>query len=219
MAGMAGRDVRMRVLLSEDSKLGLKHDVITVKRGYGRNVLVRQGKAVYATAENLHLANAAKLRAATKVAPVAQEEATELNTAPDAAAPIPVALPVDNLRYQLDLMHRLSTQRSPAFFRDVQRDGTLAKGVSTKDLYIKLARLFPSLTLSQITLASGQAITKAGEYTAEVALVGLAKPASFKVLVKKIGQKGPGAAATAAANAAPIPMPQAPKTQSKSIKG
>lgn len=201
MAGMAGRDVRMRVLLQEDGPLGLKHDVISVKRGYGRNVLVRQGKAVYATAENLHYANVAKLRAASLKAAEQQqqqpEEATEANTTPDAQAATPTT-GVDNLRYQLDLLHRFSNQQSPIFYRPIGRDGNFSTAFTTKDLYVKLSRRFPSLTLSQLTLAAGQPVTKVGEYTAEVALPGIAKPATFKVIVKKLEQRQPRAVPLAA---------------------
>ena len=44
----------MEVILKEDIKnLGVIGDVVSVKPGYGRNFLVPQGKAVFATAENL----------------------------------------------------------------------------------------------------------------------------------------------------------------------
>ena len=44
----------MDVILKEDIKnLGEIGDVVSVKPGYGRNFLVPQGKAVFATEENL----------------------------------------------------------------------------------------------------------------------------------------------------------------------
>ena len=44
----------MEVILKEDIKnLGEIGDVVSVKPGYGRNFLVPQGKAVFATADNL----------------------------------------------------------------------------------------------------------------------------------------------------------------------
>ena len=44
----------MDVILKEDIKnLGEIGDVVSVKPGYGRNFLVPQGKAVFATADNL----------------------------------------------------------------------------------------------------------------------------------------------------------------------
>jgi hypothetical protein len=225
MAGMAGRDIRMRVLLKEDSKLGLKHDIVEVKRGYGRNVLVRQGKAVYATEENKHLSKLEQLRAAT-VEPLVEPD--ETNTAPDAsssaAAVAPVAsLSVDALRFQMDLVHRLGAQRPPMFWRAVERDQSLMKAVTTKDLYVKLARHFPSLTLGQLTLAGGNSVDKVGEYVAEVALPGIAKPATFKVVVRKLEQRaGIGAPmatrVTAAPRATAPPKPAAPTQAAKSIK-
>ena len=44
----------MDVILKEDIKnLGEIGDVVSVKPGYGRNFLVPQGKAVFATADNV----------------------------------------------------------------------------------------------------------------------------------------------------------------------
>ncbi|MDF1696044.1 MAG: 50S ribosomal protein L9 [Saprospiraceae bacterium] len=40
------------ILLKDVDKLGYKHDVVTVKNGYGRNYLIPQGMAVIANATN-----------------------------------------------------------------------------------------------------------------------------------------------------------------------
>lgn len=40
------------ILLKDVEKLGYKHDVVTVKNGYGRNYLIPQGFAVIANAAN-----------------------------------------------------------------------------------------------------------------------------------------------------------------------
>ena len=40
------------ILLKDVEKLGYKHDVVTVKNGYGRNYLIPQGMAVIANAAN-----------------------------------------------------------------------------------------------------------------------------------------------------------------------
>ncbi|MEM9544797.1 MAG: 50S ribosomal protein L9 [Bacteroidota bacterium] len=40
------------ILLKDVEKLGYKHDVVTVKNGYGRNYLIPQGMAVIANASN-----------------------------------------------------------------------------------------------------------------------------------------------------------------------
>lgn len=46
----------MRVILQEKvAKLGKVGDQVTVKRGYGRNFLIPQGKAVMATPENIEV--------------------------------------------------------------------------------------------------------------------------------------------------------------------
>lgn len=55
------------ILLNDIDKVGFKHDVVTVKNGYGRNYLIPQGLAVIANA-----ANNTKLEAL-----VAEEEAKE----------------------------------------------------------------------------------------------------------------------------------------------
>ena len=46
----------MRVILKKNSDLGPANSVISVRRGHGRNVLIRNGDAELATAENLHYA-------------------------------------------------------------------------------------------------------------------------------------------------------------------
>lgn len=192
MAGMAGRDVRMRVILKEDCKLGLKHDIVDVKRGYGRNVLVRQGKADYATEENKYLSSMAQLReraAKAAAAPVdtSSEDGTdaEQSAAAASAAPVVVQLPEETLRYYMDVSHRLSSQRSLAFFRAA--DGRDLQPVTLRDIYVKLTRQFPSVALSQLAFANGaEAITKAGDFLVEVSLPGLLKPASVRASLKKI---------------------------------
>ncbi len=55
------------ILLNDLEQLGYKHDVVTVKNGYGRNYLIPKGLAVIANA-----ANNKKLEAI-----IAKEEATE----------------------------------------------------------------------------------------------------------------------------------------------
>jgi len=40
------------ILLKDVEKLGYKHDIVTVKNGYGRNYLIPQGMAVIANATN-----------------------------------------------------------------------------------------------------------------------------------------------------------------------
>ena len=202
MAGMAGRDVRMRVILSEDNKLGLKGDIVTVKRGYGRNVLVRQGKAVYATAENIHLGEQAKLRAASKKSSAAPqsstdsnatstnpttEEANEANTAPDVST--------DVLRYQMEQVRRITGQRPLTFYRSLV-NGQVAKPVTIRDVYVKLVKAFPGITMSQLKFAGveSSAIAKLGDQPVEVRLPGIAKPSTFNIAVKRLDPSIPKAA-------------------------
>lgn len=50
------RKVRMTLILTETvGNLGVRGDVVQVKRGYGRNVLLPEGKAVYSHHENCKL--------------------------------------------------------------------------------------------------------------------------------------------------------------------
>uniref|UniRef100_A0A1X7TZ79 Large ribosomal subunit protein bL9m n=2 Tax=Amphimedon queenslandica TaxID=400682 RepID=A0A1X7TZ79_AMPQE len=50
------RKVRMTLILTENvENLGVRGDVVQVKRGYGRNVLLPEGKAVYSHHENCKL--------------------------------------------------------------------------------------------------------------------------------------------------------------------
>ena len=48
------RNPRLRIILTEDvPNLGGKSQLVRVKRGYGRNVLIPEGRAVYATSYNI----------------------------------------------------------------------------------------------------------------------------------------------------------------------
>lgn len=214
MAGMAGRDVRMHVLLSEDhAKLGLKGDQVAVKRGYGRNVLIRQGRAVYATEENKQIQSAAQLRAqahkdqqhqqqqqATSSASSSAATSASSTATATSAAPATAPSSITNLRYQLDLSHRLQGGKVPIFHRAlVGRGGdSIAEPVTPTDLYRKLVRSFPSLLLSQITFTGGaQSVEKVGDFLADIALPGLAKPVQIKFRIQKRQAEGLGAAASA----------------------
>ena len=57
------RRPRLTLILSEDvSNLGLRGEMVHVKRGYGRNFLLPKGKAVYATQENISKYNTVEKR-------------------------------------------------------------------------------------------------------------------------------------------------------------
>ena len=53
------RNPRLRIILTEDiHKLGVKGQIVKVKHGYGRNHLLPQKRAVYATPDNIRKLNA-----------------------------------------------------------------------------------------------------------------------------------------------------------------
>lgn len=57
------RNPRLAIILTEDVKnLGSKGQVVKVKRGYGRNRLLPQRKAVYATPDNIKVHNAFEVK-------------------------------------------------------------------------------------------------------------------------------------------------------------
>lgn len=73
----------MEIILKEDIKgLGYKHDVVTVKSGYGRNYLIPQGHAIIASKSNKVMVEEILRQAAHKEAKVkadAEEIASKLN--------------------------------------------------------------------------------------------------------------------------------------------
>ena len=54
------------ILLENIIKLGKIGDLVEVKNGYGRNFLLRQGKALRANKENIELVNKKKRRIKSK---------------------------------------------------------------------------------------------------------------------------------------------------------
>lgn len=61
------RKARLSLILQEDvHKLGVKGQIVTVKRGYGRNHLLPKKKAVYATPDNVRIHEAYVVEKGTK---------------------------------------------------------------------------------------------------------------------------------------------------------
>ena len=221
-SGYAGRDVRMRVILSHDHKLGSEHDVVSVKRGYGRNVLVRKGKAVYATAENMHRSalqqqqqkeealkamggDSAKGNATTANAADSSAAAAAKSSAASAAAASAayLLLSPEARRYHQDVLRRLSNQRALTFSRpSVQRDThTLSSPLTLREVHAKLARLHPYLSASDLEFAGGATtLSKYGLHAVTINVPGQQdKQVQFNINVKRTGD----VAATTAAAAAP----------------
>ena len=110
----------MELILVEDvAGLGYKNDIVSVKKGYGRNYLIPQGKAVIASesarkvlAENLkqRAHKLAKIKAdaeelATKLAPVALTIATKVSatgTIFGAVGNIQIAEALAKLGFEID---------------------------------------------------------------------------------------------------------------------
>ena len=110
----------MELILIEDvAGLGYKNDIVSVKKGYGRNYLIPQGKAVIASesarkvlAENLkqRAHKLAKIKAdaeelATKLAPVALTIATKVSatgTIFGAVGNIQIAEALAKLGFEID---------------------------------------------------------------------------------------------------------------------
>lgn len=68
----------MQIILKEDiSNLGYKDDVVEVKKGYGRNYLIPQGKAVIATPSALKILAENQRQRAHKLAQIKAEAEAE----------------------------------------------------------------------------------------------------------------------------------------------
>lgn len=194
MAGMAGRDVRMRVVLKADSHLGSAHEVVSVRRGYGRNVLVRKGSADYATAENIARHAITQQKQKEKAMLLMQGSASvetdatkgtvgvsARSAAASAASLSSLLLSPEARRYHADVIHRLSNQRPLVFVRpsvgprDLQ---TLASPLSRKEVFAKLGRLHPSISLAQVKLSAtgatgnGDEIQRFGDHSITVDIPG-----------------------------------------------
>lgn len=240
MAGYSGRDVRMRVILSRDQKLGSEHDVVDVKRGYGRNVLVRKGGAVYATAENLHRSAvkqqqqkeaAIKAMGGDSSAGAQSATATDSSSSSSAAAKPSAAsaaaasaayllLSPEARRYHQDVLRRLANQRALTFSRpSVLRDThTLATPLTLREVHAKLARLHPYLSVRDLEFASGgSTLSKYGLHVVTINVPGQQdKQVQFNINVRRTGDvtaTGAGAAAKAGATTAAA----APKAKSAAL--
>lgn len=61
------------ILLQDIDKVGFKHDVVSVKNGYGRNYLIPQGYALIANATNLKKLDSLKQKEEEKVLAMVDE--------------------------------------------------------------------------------------------------------------------------------------------------
>ena len=125
------------ILLENISKLGNLGDTVKVKAGFGRNFLIPQGKAVYATAENVAAfeARRAELEAAA---------ATQLSSAEQRAEAINA----------LQLI-TISAQAG--------EEGKLFGSVGTRDISEAVTALGCEVDKSEVRLPDG-ALRELGEY-------------------------------------------------------
>ena len=129
------------ILLEKVRNLGALGDKVRVKAGYGRNFLIPQGKAVYATENNL-----AKFQA--RRAELEKAAAEDIKAA-EARKQTVVALGVITMSVKAG------------------DEGKLFGSVGTRDLAAALAKAGVDVNKSEIHLPSG-VLRQAGEYDIEV---------------------------------------------------
>lgn len=131
------------ILLERVRKLGALGDKVKVKRGYGRNFLVPQGKAVYATAENV-----AKFE--VRRAELEKVEAEHLRTA--------------QARQQT-----LVALGTVIIVSKAGEEGKLFGSVGTRDIADAVTNAGVELAKSEVHLPAG-ALRQVGEYDIDVEL-------------------------------------------------
>lgn len=134
----------MEVILVERIRnLGTLGQIVKVKAGYGRNYLIPQGKAVYATPENIKKVEARR-------AEFEKAEAKHLQDAQDRAK----------------LLAALGVVQIAAKSGE---EGKLFGSVGTRDIAEAVTKAGVSLTKSELHLSSG-AFRHIGEYEVEIEL-------------------------------------------------
>jgi len=125
------------ILLENINKLGKLGDTVSVKAGFGRNFLIPQGKAVYATAEN-----------------VAQFEARRAELEAAAESQLAAA------QQRADAINALGLVTITAIAGD---EGKLFGSVGTRDITDAVAALGCEVDKSEVRLPDGP-LRELGEY-------------------------------------------------------
>jgi len=147
------------ILLEKVRNLGSLGDRVKVKAGYGRNFLVPQGKAVYATAENLRkfeLRRAELEKAAAEALQLAQVKQQAL-----------AALPVVTL------------------LAKAGEEGKLFGSIGTRDIALAITQAGVEVNKSEVILPTG-VLRHTGEYDILVELDGDLN-ANVKVVIASSG--------------------------------
>jgi len=131
------------ILLERIRKLGALGDTVKVKRGYGRNYLVPQGKAVYATPDNIKKFEARR-------AELEKAEAEHLKTA----------------RARAEALSALQVVTMSA---KAGEEGKLFGSVGTRDIADAITQAGVEIAKSEIHLPMG-ALRQTGEYDIDVEL-------------------------------------------------
>ena len=131
------------ILLEKVGKLGNIGDVANVKAGYGRNYLIPQGKAVFATKENL-------AEFETRRADLEAAAATKMAEAQTRA----------------DKLAEIASVTITAIAGD---EGKLFGSVGTREIELAINEAGGDITKSEINLPEG-AIRNVGEFTVELQL-------------------------------------------------
>ena len=145
------------VILTENiPNLGAEADVVKVRRGFARNFLLPQGKAIEATSASMRLINHLKAKRA-------EREAREVTAAEELARKIS----------KVDLSFDLETgQRGKAF-----------GSVTAKDITEKLLAELKDIELPKHAIVLESAIKTGGEHTVQVKLHAEVS-AALKIVVK-----------------------------------
>jgi large subunit ribosomal protein L9 len=132
------------IILTESiSNLGAEADVVKVRRGYARNFLLPQGKAILATSASVRQINHLKAKRA-------EREAREVTEAEETGRKIT----------KLDLSFELET-------------GTTGKAfgsVTAKDITEKIQSLLPAISLPRHAVSLDKAIKDSGDHSVAVKL-------------------------------------------------
>lgn len=131
------------ILLEKVGKLGSIGDKVNVKSGYGRNFLIPQGKAIFATAKNL--ADFESRRAELEAAAAEQKSAAEARG------------------------EKLAALESVVITANAGDEGKLFGSIGTRDIADAITAAGVEIVKSEVKLPEG-ALRELGEYDIDIQL-------------------------------------------------
>lgn len=131
------------ILLEKVGKLGSIGDKVNVKSGYGRNFLIPQGKAIFATAKNL--ADFESRRAELEAAAAEQKSAAETRG------------------------EKLAALESVVITANAGDEGKLFGSIGTRDIADAITAAGVEIVKSEVKLPEG-ALRELGEYDIDIQL-------------------------------------------------